>query len=153
MQYMLEEHKADMTDIDICNDDTVWSIRLHGREAGSAAELSSLLKAMVTLEDAPADLIARLSPHYAELCTRGRQLRAQLPSYLEQQRAAVVAHCPLPAVLRSVVAAYAATTPEDMWADVPLLIRNLSRRCQMRLRLRVALHVTFPCRSLPTTWS
>jgi translation elongation factor EF-4 len=81
------------------------------------AELSSLLKVMVMLEDAPVDFFAILSPHDAKICTRGRQLRAQLPSYLVQQRAAVVAHCNLPAVLQSLVAAYAATTPEDMWAD------------------------------------
>jgi hypothetical protein len=36
---------------------------------------------------------------------------------MEQQQAAVVAHCPLPAVLQSVVTAYGVTTPEDMWAD------------------------------------
>jgi hypothetical protein len=80
-------------------------------------ELLSLLKVMVMLDDAPADFIAKLSPRSADICTRGRQLRAQLPSYLEQQRAAVAAHCPLPAVLQSLVATYAATTLDDMWAD------------------------------------
>jgi hypothetical protein len=95
-----------------------WYILSHsvGRET-NVAELSSLLKVMVMLEDAPPFLIAKLSPQRADICTRGRQLRAQLPSYLEQQRAAVVTHCPLPGVLQSVVATYAATTPEDMWAD------------------------------------
>jgi hypothetical protein len=29
----------------------------------------------------------------------------------------VVEHCPLPAKLQSIVAAYTATTAEDMWAD------------------------------------
>jgi hypothetical protein len=82
-----------------------------------AAELSSLLKVMVMLDDAPAAFVATLSPHHAKLCARGCQLRAQLPSYLEQQRVAVVAHCPLPGVLQSLVAAYAVVTPEDMWAD------------------------------------
>jgi hypothetical protein len=48
---------------------------------------------------------------------RSQELRAQLPSYRKQQRAAVLAHCHLPAVLQSLVAAYAATTPKDMWAD------------------------------------
>ena len=98
--------------------ETVWGCTTT-RALPNTAELSSLLKVMVMLEDAPADFIARLSPHDAELCTRGRQSRAQLPSCREQQRAAVVAHCPLPAVLLPLVvsAAYAATTPEDMWAD------------------------------------
>jgi hypothetical protein len=72
---------------------------------------------MVIIEDAPANFIASLLPQHSEICTRGRQLRAQLPSYLEQQRTAVVAHFPLPTVLQSLVVAYAATTPEDMWAD------------------------------------
>jgi hypothetical protein len=72
---------------------------------------------MVMLEDAPADFIGKLSPQHADICERGRHFRAQLPSYLEQQRATAVAHCPLPDVLRSVVAAYAVTTPEDMWTE------------------------------------
>jgi hypothetical protein len=66
---------------------------------------------MVMLDEALSAFIAKLSLEHAELCTRGRTLRRQLPSYLERQRAAVVTHCPLPAVLQSVVAAYAATTP------------------------------------------
>jgi hypothetical protein len=93
----------------------VWtfiSTSLHWVE--DAAELSSLLKVMVLLEDAPAGFIGLLSPQHVDICTRGQQLRAQLPSYLEQQRAAVVAHCPLPGVLQSLVAAYTVTTPEDM---------------------------------------
>ena len=67
------------------------------------------------LGDAPATFIARLSPLHANIAMRGRQFRAQLPSYLEQQQDSVVAHCPIPAVLQSIVAAYAATTPGDMW--------------------------------------
>jgi hypothetical protein len=82
-----------------------------------AVELSSLIKLMVMLEDAPAHVISSMSLKNADICTRGLLLRVQLPSYLEQQRAAVVTHCPLPDVLRSLVAEYAATTPEDMWAD------------------------------------
>jgi hypothetical protein len=117
MQWLLEEQGASMADL---NDDgrSVWiylSLRVNG--GMNDAELSSLLKVMVMLEDAPVDFFAILSPHDVELCTRGRQLRAQLPSYLEQQRAAVAAHCNLPAVLQSLVAAYATTTPADMWAD------------------------------------
>jgi hypothetical protein len=74
---------------------------------------------MVMLEDVPTYFITnpKLSMHGAEICTRGRHLRAQLPFYLEQQRAAVGAQCPLPAVLQSLVASYATITPEDMWTD------------------------------------
>ena len=71
------------------------------------------------LGDAPGYFIAKLSDYHSgltEITTRGCQSRAQLPSYLEQQRAAVVDDCPLPAVLLPLVAAYAATTPEDMWS-------------------------------------
>jgi hypothetical protein len=89
----------------------------HLEDLEDTAELSSLLKVMVMLEDAPAYFIGKLSQQNTEICTEGRQFRAQLPSYLEQQRAVVVVHCPLPAVLQSLVAAYATTTPEDMWTD------------------------------------
>jgi hypothetical protein len=117
MQYLLEEQGASITVRDRYGD-TVWNdLWTHCRGIGIGIGLISLLKVMVMLEDAPADFIVHLSPQHAELCTRGRQLRAQLPSYLEQQWAAVVTHCSLPAVLQSLVAAYAVTTPEDMWAD------------------------------------
>jgi hypothetical protein len=65
---------------------------VHCRSAGSAADLSSLLKVMVMLDDAPHNSIAKLSPQHADICMRGRQFRAQLPCYLEQQRATVVTH-------------------------------------------------------------
>jgi hypothetical protein len=121
MQFLLEERGASPNESSN-NSHTVWSrISLWGDHGGDhdAAELSSLLKVMVMLEDAPADFITRLSrsPQDADICTRGRQFRAQLPSYLEQQRAKVAAHCPLPAVLQSLVAAYSVTTSEDMWTD------------------------------------
>jgi hypothetical protein len=68
-------------------------------------------------------VIVELSPEHAKIATRGRQLRAQLPSYLERQRALVIAHCPLPAALQPLVAGYAAPTPEDMWAEGGLRVR------------------------------
>jgi hypothetical protein len=83
----------------------------------SPMAIASLLKVMVMLGDAPPYFVAKLSQAHAEIAARGQQYRVQLPSYLEQQRAMVVAHCPLPAVLQPLVGAYAATTPEDMWAD------------------------------------
>jgi hypothetical protein len=116
VEYLLEEQGASMTEHDNCGD-TVWDFVPLGIQTRINVALSSLLKVMVMLEDAPADFIAEISPHGADICTRGRQLRAQLPFYLEQQRAAVVAHCPLPAVLQSLVTVCAVMTPEDMWAD------------------------------------
>jgi hypothetical protein len=114
MQYLLEERGALVSERDRFGR-TVWgSIFLRGY---SSVELSSLLKVMVILEDAPAGFIVRLSAKHADICTRGRQLREELPFYMEQQRATVVAHCPLPVVLQSIVVVYAATTPEDMWTD------------------------------------
>jgi hypothetical protein len=116
VQYLLEEHGASMTETDNAGF-TIWVYLSCVDQATRAADLSSLLKVMVMLEDAPPFFIAKLLPQHADICKRGRQLRGKLPSYLEQQRAAIVAHCPLPAVLQSVVAVYAVTTPEDMWAD------------------------------------
>jgi hypothetical protein len=72
---------------------------------------------MVMLDDAPPAFVAKLSPVHTELTARGRQYRAQLPSYLEKQRASVFERCPLPAVLLPLIAEYAATTPEDVWTD------------------------------------
>jgi ankyrin repeat protein len=109
MQYLIE-HGTPMSR-------KVWETLGDRCYGGNDAHLSSLLKVMVMLDDAPAEFIGELLPHHAKLCKQGRQLRARLPSYLEQQRAAVVTHCPLPAVLQSLVNEYAATTPEDMWAD------------------------------------
>jgi hypothetical protein len=114
MQYLLKKRGAMLTENDNYGQ-TVWvSINLLGDES---VELLSLLMVMVMLDDAPDYFIAKLSPRSSEICAHGRELRAQLPSYLEQQQAAVVAHCSLPAVLQSLVAAYAVTTPEDMWTD------------------------------------
>jgi hypothetical protein len=112
MQYLLERG-ASMSEVSTNDGRSVWdNIVLW---SANSAELSSLMKIMVMVEDAPPDFNSRLSPEHADICARGRQLRAQLPSNLEQQRAVVVAHCPLPAVLQSIAATYTATTPEDMW--------------------------------------
>ena len=114
MQWLLEMDGASISD---SNDDgeTAWSML--SVVGADAAELSSLLKVMVMLAVAPANFVARLSPQHAKLATRGQHFRAQLPAYLEQQRASIISHCPLPAALQPLVAAYAATTPEDMWTD------------------------------------
>jgi hypothetical protein len=94
---------------------TLWN--LLKLEDAVDTELTSLLQQMVLLADAPADFIILLSSQEAELCERGRQLRIRLPAYREQRRAFIVAHCPLPAVLRPLVAEYAAPTSEDIWTD------------------------------------
>jgi hypothetical protein len=111
-QWLLEGCGADISDVGKCGRN-VWSM-LKPDEADDD-ELDSLLKVMVLLDDAPADVIAKLAPRQVVTCQVGRQLRAWLPAYLEQQRAQVIAHCTLPAALRPIVAAYAATTPQDVW--------------------------------------
>jgi hypothetical protein len=112
---MLEEGGASLTQ---GNGLSVWSaLRNSIDESLDTADLAALLKVMVMLEDAPANVIAKLSPALAKIATRGRQLRAQHSSYLERQQGLVVAHCPLIAALQPLVAGYAAPTPEDMWAD------------------------------------
>jgi hypothetical protein len=116
LQYFLQETGAIISDVTDAGD-TVWgsvtNLKLKNADQG---KLASLLKVMVMLDDPPPALVAKLSATHATITTRGRQFRAQLPSYLEQQRASVVEHCPIPAVLPSIVSEYAATTPEDMWA-------------------------------------
>jgi hypothetical protein len=81
------------------------------------AELTLLLQTMVLLGDAPSKFIAKLSPQQVNLWECSRQLRTQLPAYVEQQRASIVAYCPLPGVLLPLVAEYAAPTTEDICAD------------------------------------
>jgi hypothetical protein len=118
LQYFLQEAGASF--IDTTNDDqTVWDLLEHKEIYGGwnqdPVALASLLKIMVMLDDAPPAFVAKLSSAYTKISTRGRLFRVHLPSYLEQQRASVFEHCPLPPVLLPIVAGYAPTTPEDMW--------------------------------------
>jgi hypothetical protein len=115
-QWLLEEGGASIHETDVYGQ-TVWGSLQKAEINADADALASLLRVMVLIADAPPDFVAQLSPAHAELATRGQQLRAQLPSYLEQQRALVVAHCPLPAALQPIVFGLAAPTPEDMWTD------------------------------------
>jgi len=129
LQWLLQEGGADIAEA-TTNGNTVWD-ELIVSPRDDVAKLSSLIKVMVMLADAPPAFIAKLSPEHAELCTRGKQLRAQLPEYLEQQRASVTAHCPLPAALQSLVASYAVTTPADMWtADGPRAQATRAKRAR-----------------------
>jgi hypothetical protein len=82
---------------------------------GTDADVSSLLKVMVMLDDAPSIFIKRLRPHDAEIATKGLMYRRHLLFYLEQQKTAVAADCDLPSVLLNLIVGYAATTAEDMW--------------------------------------
>jgi hypothetical protein len=121
LQWLLEEGGSSITET-ANNGCTVWNLLLiYGitYAPSDAVAQSSLLKVMVMLEDVPEHFtdVLSLNVKLAEIATRGRQLRSQLPSYLEQQRASVIAHCPLPKVLQSLVAEYAVITPEDMWTD------------------------------------
>jgi hypothetical protein len=134
VQYFFQEAGARISDATDDDGITVWNLLRLIIQGADPVALTSLLilKIMVMLGDAPPDFVAKLSPAHAELTTRGRQLRAQLPSYLEQQRATVVAHCPLPAVLQPLVGAYAALTPEDMWAD-GLRVQHVDRPKRPRM--------------------
>jgi hypothetical protein len=117
-QWLLEEGGARITDFTMLRGKTksVWDY-LRVRTGANGVEFVSLLKVMVLLDDAPLDFIAKLSAQIAQIATQGRRLRALRPSYLEQQQALIETSCPLPAVLQSIVAAYAEPTPEDMWTD------------------------------------
>jgi hypothetical protein len=128
LKWMLTEGGALITDVTVQDDVhsfTVWDSISESPDLPSydSASLLSLLKVVVLLDDAPADFIAIMSPQnaeivaHAEIVTRGREIRALRPSYLEQQHALVSSTSPLPSVLQAIVATYAEPTPEDMWTD------------------------------------
>jgi hypothetical protein len=79
-------------------------------------EFTSLLKVicMVLLDEAPSDII---SPQHVEIAIRGRKIRALRPLYMEQQQESIDLHCPVPAVLQSIVTTFAEPTSEDVWTD------------------------------------
>jgi hypothetical protein len=119
VELMLKECDALITDVPVQEDGhsyTVWdTISICGWR-GLAADVSAEL-CQVLLDDAPAIFIVKISPQNADVVTRGRQIRALRPSYLEHQRASTSNHSPLPAVRQSIFAAYAEPTQEDMWTD------------------------------------
>jgi hypothetical protein len=152
VQYFMEETEVSISD---ATDDgsTVWHFL--ELEDADPLEIVSLLKVMGMLDDAPPAFVAKLSPLHADLTEKGSCFRAQLPSYLEQQRASVFEHCPLPAVLLPIIAEYAATTPEDMWADGlriqaprpkrPRSMAGADDEAQMPLRRSLRLHQKRSC--------
>jgi hypothetical protein len=96
---------------------TVWSRLEQHTQTGDDDALASLLKVMLLLQNATADFSRFLKPQHAHIVTQGRQLRAMLPAYLEQQHALLITDCPLLAVLQPLVTAYATPTHADMWSD------------------------------------
>jgi hypothetical protein len=91
LQYLPQEAGTHISDV------TLWD--LLELENADPVAVASLLKIMVMLDDAPPTFVDTLFPAHAEITTWGRHFRAQLPSYLEQQRASVFEHCSLPGVL------------------------------------------------------
>jgi hypothetical protein len=104
--------------------ETVWSMLLPGLYRAGAAELSSLLQVMSLLGNAPLYFTSRLSSQHADIIKEGYQLRARLPGYLERQHAALITHCPLPAVLQPFVATYAKPSCADIWESADIWRRH-----------------------------
>jgi hypothetical protein len=81
-RWLLTEAGASLHQEGFADRDAVWDALELGTQSSDAAELSSLLKVMVMLQNAPAEFVKDLTPPHAELCRRGRVLRAELSSYL-----------------------------------------------------------------------
>jgi hypothetical protein len=116
VEWLLTDGRSTMSEADH-NGDMVWShLKRHIRRAADVT-LSSLLRHMVLLEDAPPAflLFLVLEPQHKQIIFEGRQLRAQLLDHLEHLRTMLMRRCPLPSVLQPLIAAYAAPTTEDMW--------------------------------------
>jgi hypothetical protein len=129
MEYLLREAESCISDI--VGGITGWNAV--NPEGADEAEMTSQLKVMVMLGDPPPDFVTQPSRADRKIATRGRQFRLQLPSYLEQQRALLVTHSTLPAVLRPLVAAYAATNPEDIWTDGLRIVAGRPKRTQLEM--------------------
>jgi hypothetical protein len=101
----------------ISNCDQLWSTvnLLFDHNLIEAAKLSSVLKVLTLIGDAPTELTGNFSGQHNEIIDEGRFLRAQLPAYLEQRHAMLASTCPLPTVLQHLVAAYAKPTRQDVW--------------------------------------
>lgn len=81
------------------------------------AGLTSLLRVMVLLGDAPSWFLQKLKPQHRSIVEQGPQIRALKPVYLLKRRALLAENAPMPAVLENLVATYAEPTQEDMWID------------------------------------
>jgi hypothetical protein len=112
IQWLLVEGRASITESNNYGQ-TVWNIlNLKGADD---CELASLLQVMILLDDEPPGFFLTIPLQHAKICTGGRQLREQLPAFLEQQKDIICIQCPLPTVLQHLVAAYVAPTSEDIW--------------------------------------
>jgi hypothetical protein len=116
MTWLLTEGGASITEVGQ-DGRSVWRHLRHHIQRANRTELSSLLRVMVLLDDAPPEFVSLLKLADARIVAQGQHFRDLLPSYLEQQPRLVVIHCPLPAVLKPIVAEYAAFTQEDIWTD------------------------------------
>ena len=119
MAWLLKEGGANFTDTSMMPENrgkfTVWSIL--ETDKTDDAELSSLLKTMALMADAPPEFVGRLKPQHAIIATQGKHLRRRLPAYLETQRTQLALNCPLPSVLQPIIAGYAEPTRDDIWQD------------------------------------
>jgi hypothetical protein len=138
VQWLLEEGSANITDTVVVHGKSrsLWN-HIRSKSEGSAVELTSLIKFMVLIVDAPPDFIAKMTPHDAKIALWGRRIRILRPLYLKQQEASIEALCPLPTVLHSIVAAYAEPTPECMWTEWARLVSNLFEQ-DGRLKMKEA---------------
>jgi hypothetical protein len=93
----------------ICRDNEGYNDCIRSDEA-----MVVLLVKTIILLGAPPNFDLYFHRHH-KLIDKGRQLRAQLPAHLEERRALIVTHCPLPTVLQTLVAAYADPTNADVW--------------------------------------
>ena len=120
VHWLLVEGGASIKDV-CANGDTVWTLlgcKMVDLDNDDVYDvLACLLRVMVLLDEAPVDFIAKLSPRLRRVAMRGNKLRSRLPAYLEQQRARIAAHFPLPAVLQPLVAGYAEPTHEEIWTE------------------------------------
>jgi hypothetical protein len=125
MRYLLEHAGANIDDVDD-EGDTVWDELIHRVQSipkrdndnnHDPAALAGLLRYLVLRAALPPAVVAILPPEDIRVVQQGASLRRNRFDYLEQQRASIVAHCPLPGVFLPFVADYAAPTTEDMWTD------------------------------------
>jgi hypothetical protein len=104
VRLLLETGAATVTDTDV-NGATVWELLSFERvDAVQGLELSSLIDVMLTLGNAPPAFVAKFGSYFSQLhvAETNRRIRVQ-----------ILEHCPLPAVLQSIVTTYTETTSEE----------------------------------------
>jgi hypothetical protein len=108
----------DMGSKSTCNQ--IWDFATYGSHRNAWAP--ALIKLLSLISDAPSRSRKFCAENSlkAETMEKGRQLRARLPAYDQQRSVLLTTHCPLPAVLQDVVAAYAEPTRADVWDSMLL---------------------------------